>query len=63
MLVVFGQDTSQITYSSGMSNVLLAAKSHTGLFIDKSLHLCTDAAYVIAYLLSVNEKIDPAIVT
>jgi hypothetical protein len=27
------------------------------------LHLCPDGAYIVAYLLSVNEKIDPAVVT
>ena len=46
-----------------MLNILLAADGHPGLFIDQLLHLCTDGAYIVAYLLSVDEKIDPAVVT
>jgi hypothetical protein len=46
-----------------MLNILLAADGHPGLFIDQLLHLCTDGAYIVANLLSVDEKIDPAVVT
>ena len=46
-----------------MLNVFLASDGHSGLFINQFGHLCPNASNIITDFFTVNEKIDPAVVT
>ena len=46
-----------------MSKVFLASKGHACLLVNELHHFCPDALYIIGYLLTIDEKVNPAVVT